>query len=180
MFWFSPHGLTFPGLAPHRMESKSIYSCVRLLSLTIILTFIHMFVCISRLFWLLLTSIPWVNISQFIYPFSYWWAPGLFCLFASLTFFLYFFLSFSFPRCMTCGVLVLQQGVRPESNMWETQTEDTGSPENCWLHGISIGESSPKGFHLNPKTWPHQKVSRLQCQMPHSKQLGKQEHKPTN
>lgn len=67
MFWFSSHGLPFPVLAPHRMESKSIYACVRLLSLTIILTFIHMFVCISRLFCLLLTSIPWVNISQFIH-----------------------------------------------------------------------------------------------------------------
>ena len=74
---------------------------------------------------------------------------------------------------MTCRVLVLQQGVRSEPPRWETQVQDVGSPEDSQPYGILISKNSPKGLHLNTKTWQHIKASKLQCWTSHNKQLAK-------
>ena len=63
---------------------------------------------------------------------------------------------------------------------WESRIQDTGPPENSQPQGILIGESCPRGLHLNTKTWFHPTASKLQCWMPRAKQLARQEHKPTH
>ena len=47
-------------------------------------------------------------------------------------------------------------------------------------HVISISDSSPRDIRLNVKTQLHPTASKLQCWMPHAKQLARQEHNPTN
>ena len=107
---------------------------------------------------------------------------GFVCLFFFLVVVWFDFPLFSFSLlcCVTCRVLVLQQGVRSEPPRWETQVQDVGLPEDSQPYGILIGKNSPKGLHLNTKTWPHPKVSKLQGCMLHIKQLAKQEHNCTH
>ena len=103
------------------------------------------------------------NVLKFIFIYYY--------LF--LSFFLLFLLS-----CVSHRVLVLWPGVRPEALRWESWVQNTGPPETSWPHVISIGESSPRDPHLNAKTQLHPTASKLQCWMPHAKQLARQEHNP--
>ena len=96
-----------------------------------------------------------------------------------IIFFFLFFLSFLLS-CVADRVLVLQPGVRPEPLRWESQVQDTGPPETSWPQGISIGKSSPRDLHLNVKIQLHLMASKLQCWMPHAKQLARQQHNPTH
>ena len=54
---------------------------------------------------------------------------------------------------MACGVMVLWTGVRPEPLRWESRVQEIGLPKNSQPRGILIGKSSPRGLHLNTKTW---------------------------
>ena len=91
----------------------------------------------------------------------------------------HFLVFFPFlPHCATCRVLVLWSAVGPETLRWESWVQDSGPPENSWPQGILISKSSPRGFHLNNKTWLHPRASKLQCWTPHTKQLARQEHNP--
>ena len=74
--------------------------------------------------------------------------------------------------CGLCEVLMLQYGVQSEPLRWQPNS-GLWKPENSWLHGILIGESSPKGLRVNTKTKPHPKASKLQCWMSHTKILSK-------
>ena len=87
-------------------------------------------------------------------------------------FLIFFFLPFLLG-CEAGRVLVLRPGVGPEPARWESQVQDTGPPEASQPHVILIGESSPRDLCLNTKT-------QLQCWMPHTKQLARQEHNPTH
>ena len=79
---------------------------------------------------------------------------------------------------MADRVLVLWPGVRPEPPRWESRVQDIVPPKTSQPHVISIGKSSPKDLRLNAKTQLHSTASKLQCWMPHAKQLARQEHKP--
>ena len=96
----------------------------------------------------------------------------------------YFSLSFFFlipfpPSHVADRVLVLWSGVRPEPLRWKSRVQDIGPPETSWPHVISNGESSPRDLHLNAKTQLHSTTSKIQCWTTHTKQLARQEHKPT-
>ena len=67
-------------------------------------------------------------------------------------------------------VLVFRPAVRPEFLRWESRIQDIGPPETSQPHVISIGKSSPKDVHLNPKTQLHSTTRELQCWTPHAKQ----------
>ena len=113
-----------------------------------------------------------------------------FCLFGfafTICLAVFFVCSFSFsflfpflPHCAAYRVLVLQIGVGAETPRWESRVQDIGPPENSQPQGILIGKSSPRGLHLNPKTWLHPTAGKLHCWMPHAKQLARQEHNPTH
>ena len=101
--------------------------------------------------------------------------------FSLFVFFVCFVLFFSLPFLlshMAGRVLVLWQGVGPEPLRWEGRVQDIGPQEISWPHVISIGDRSPKDLHLNTKTQLHPTASKLQCWMPHAKQLARQEHNP--
>ena len=58
---------------------------------------------------------------------------------------------------------------------WEIQVQDFGQPENSWPHETLIDERSPKGLHLNTKTNPPPKATKLQHWTPHTNPSAKQE-----
>ena len=71
------HWLVLPILEFHiNWVMQSTFSRVWLLSLNIMCATIHVFVCSSGLF--LLLAFQLYESAQFIYPFSCWWASGLF------------------------------------------------------------------------------------------------------
>ena len=84
------------------------------------------------------------------------------------------------PGHVADSVLVLQPGVRPEPLRGESRVQDIGPPETSRAHVISIGESSPRDLCLHTNTQINPTASKLQCWMPHTKQLGRQEHNPTH
>ena len=84
------------------------------------------------------------------------------------------------PGHLADRVLVLWPGVKPEPLRWESRVQDTGPPETSWPHVISIGKSSPRDLRLNTKTQLHPTANKLQCWMPHAKQLARQEHNTTH
>ena len=96
-----------------------------------------------------------------------------------LLFFSFFFLPFLLSR-VADRVLVLWPRVRPEPLRWESQVQDIGPPETSRPHVLSNGESSPRDLCLNAKTQLHPMASKLQCWMPHAKQLAWQEHNSTH
>ena len=109
-----------------------------------------------------------------------------FCLFdclGFLCFFLFFVLFFLLPflPChVACRGLVLCLGVGSEPPRWESQVQDIRPPKNSWPCGKLIGECSPRGLHLNTKTWLHPAASKLQCWTSYAKQLARQEHNTTH
>lgn len=86
-----------------------------------------------------------------------------------------FFLSFSFSfssvlyGLWNLGAPAMGSGLK----LWDRRPDPWW--ENVQPHGILIGKKSPKGLHLNHKTWPDTKASKLQCWTLHPKQLEKQE-----
>ena len=100
-----------------------------------------------------------------------------------LYFIYYSFLAFFHPFLLSRvadRALVLWLGVRPEPLRSKSQVQDIGPPETSQPHVISIGESSPRDLCLNTKIQVHPKASKLQCWMPHAKQLARQEHNPNH
>ena len=143
---------------------------------------------------------------QFLLGFCLFVFVWLFCLFLCFLFrsvcvcFFVWFSLFSFPFTIWFGVLsvrifvfflffqagwhsrvlVLQLGVGPEPLRWKSRVQDIGPPETSWPHVISIGKSFLRDRHLNTKTQLHLKASKIQCWMPHAKQLTKQEQNTTD
>ena len=121
----------------------------------------------------------------------WWWWSCLFdsvftiCLEFCLSVYFHLFSSpptFSPPLLLwhvACKALVSGRGSGLRLR-WERWVQDDGPPENSWVHGILIGQSSPGGLHLESKTWLHATVFSLQCWMPQAKQQAKQEYKPTH
>ena len=93
--------------------------------------------------------------------------------------FLSFFLPFVLSR-VADRVLMPWPGVTPEPLRWGSWVQDTGPPETSRPHVLPIGESPPRDLHLNAKSQIHPVASKLQCWMPHAKQLARQEHNPTH
>ena len=89
-----------------------------------------------------------------------------------------FFLVFF--RAVWLVALLLWPCVRPEPLRWESRLQNTGPPKTSWSQVISISESSPRDLRLKAKTQLDPTASKLQCRMPHGKQLGRQEHNPTH
>ena len=110
-----------------------------------------------------------------------------FCLFSfaftscfevlSVHFFL--FSSFSSVPCGWQGLHVPASS-RPEPLSWESQIKDIRPSEIFRPHVILINKSSPRDLHLTTKTQVHPMASKLQCWMPHAKQLARQEHYSTH
>ena len=96
-----------------------------------------------------------------------------------LLLFFSFFLLFLLSR-VADRILVLWPGVMPEPLRWESWVQDIGPPETSRPHVVSISESSPRDLHLNSNTQLHPTANKLQCWMPHAKQLARQEHNPTH
>ena len=88
--------------------------------------------------------------------------------------------SFSFSPVL-CGLSSLGATARDQASNAKIGDPSSG----CWTnrelqpHGTVIGEKILKGLHFNNKTWPHPKASKLQCQIPHAKQLAKEKHNTT-
>ena len=66
------------------------------------------------------------------------------------------------------------KGRGPNSEVGDP-VQDFGQPENFWPHETLIDERYPKGLHLNTKTNPLPKASKLQCWTTHTKPSAKQE-----
>ena len=75
--------------------------------------------------------------------------------------------------CVADKVLVLWPGIRPEPLRWESQVPDIAPAETSWPQVISISESYARDLRLNGKTQLHPTNSKLQCWMPHAKQLAR-------
>ena len=88
--------------------------------------------------------------------------------------------SFSFSPVL-CGLSSLSATARDQASNAKIGDPGSGCRTNRELqpHGTVIGEKSLKGLHFNNKTWPHPKASKLQCQIPHAKQLAKEKHNTT-
>ena len=104
-----------------------------------------------------------------------------FCLFIFLFLFLFiYFLSSFLLSPVADRVFTFWLAVGPEPLGWKGWAWDIGPPGTSQLHVISIRESSPRDLCLNTKTHPYSMASKLQCRMSHTKQLARQEHKPTH
>ena len=101
-----------------------------------------------------------------------------FCLFSFFFFSCFFSFFFPWPCSVACGLSVPWPGLGPPG--WERQIQDAGLPENSWAQEILIGVYSPRGIHLDTKTWLHPTACRLQCWTPHAEQPARQEHSPTH
>ena len=112
----------------------------------------------------------------------HWWIcllVWLLSFFILLLLFCHFFLPFLLS--LVAGrVLVLQPGVRPEPQRWESRVQDIGPPETSPPNIISIGDSSPRDLHLNTKTQLHPAANKFQCWTPHTRKLARYEHNPTH
>ena len=107
----------------------------------------------------------------------------LFFILITLFYLFIFFLSDFLPLLLSRvadRVLVFWPGIRPVPLRWESRVQHIGPLETSWLHVISNGESSRRGFHLNTKTQLHSTTSKLQCWTPSAKQQARQEHNPTH
>ena len=130
-----------------------------------------LFVCI-----LLLKNFFLIIIFYFNNFILFYFTLFYFIVYLLLSFFLYFPPFYSQP-CggQAFGAPARHQGCateleEPTSGHWSTR--DLPAPSNIkW-------RKSPKDLHLNNKTQLHSTTRKLQCRMPHAKQLAKQEHSP--
>lgn len=93
-------------------------------------------------------------------------------------FLLYFFVILYFSMLLPFPLFCLFLFYFKLAEYWfSNQKLPLGNPQ---LHGILIGETSPKGLDLSTKTWLHSKASKPQCWRPQNKNQAKQDHNPTH
>jgi len=98
------------------------------------------------------------------------------CLGFGLSLLSFPFFFFLFHAAQLVGFLIPWPWVKPG---WVHQVQDVGPPENSWAQGIVIGMCSPRGSHVDTKTWLSTTACRLQCWTPHAKQPARWDHRPT-
>ena len=125
----------------------------------------------------------WVWVCEFLCVFLSDWCcfydlcwnfVYLFFFVCRLVLFFLLFLSFFIPSVF-CGLWSLappamgqawiSETEDPSPRRWATRELPTPWNTNQW--------NSPKGLHHDTKIWPHPKTSKLQHQIPHTKQLAK-------